>query len=173
MGVNWNSMHSFHSMHVDQWCWTRTQCQLLLQEVYCADHIFIYCAPMQWTQLMASSIDTSDASTCHEESSWKTQESKEQEKWRVYQKAYLPRQSRSVVCKNCTAVGHNRRTCKGKTTADRTIPKGGSKNLKRQSPCPTHVATKKQNTGPSSSQTPSTGHQRGDNTSETQQSQIS
>ena len=36
---------------------------------------------------MASSADTSDASTCHEESSWKTEESKEQEKWWVYQEA--------------------------------------------------------------------------------------
>ncbi|KAL5159593.1 hypothetical protein HKD37_15G043887 [Glycine soja] len=88
-------------------------------------------------------------------------------------KPYLPRQSRLVVCKNCKAIGHNRRTCKGKTYADRTIPKGGNKNLKRQSPCPTPVAAKKQNIGPSTSQTPSAGHQRGDNTSETQQSRIS
>ncbi|KAL5153941.1 hypothetical protein HKD37_19G053406 [Glycine soja] len=88
-------------------------------------------------------------------------------------KPYLPRQSRSAVCKNGKAIGHNRRTCKGKTSADRTIPKGGNKNLKRQSPCPTPVAAKKQNIGPSTSQTPSAGHQRGDNTSETQQSRIS
>ena len=44
---------------------------------------------MQWTQLMASSADTSDASTYHEESSWKTKENKEQEKWQVYQEALL------------------------------------------------------------------------------------
>ncbi|KAH1253477.1 hypothetical protein GmHk_04G010121 [Glycine max] len=88
-------------------------------------------------------------------------------------KLYLLRQLRSVVCKNCKAIGHNRRTCKGKTFVDRTIPKGGNKNLKRQSSCPTPVATKKQNIGPSISQTPSTGHQRGDSTSETQQSRIS
>ncbi|KAH1203673.1 hypothetical protein GmHk_17G049849 [Glycine max] len=81
---------------------------------------------------------------------------------------YLPRQSRSVVCKNCKAIGHNRRTCKGKTSTDRTIPKGGNKNLKRQSPCPTPVVAKKQNIGPSTSQTPSVGHQQGDSTSETQ-----
>ncbi|XP_014625195.2 uncharacterized protein [Glycine max] len=81
---------------------------------------------------------------------------------------YLPRQSRSVVCKNCKAIGHNRRTCKGKTSTDRTIPKGGNKNLKRQSPCPTPVVAKKQNIGPSTSQTPSAGHQQGDSTSKTQ-----
>ena len=44
-------------------------------------------------------------------------------------KPYLPRQSRSAVCKNGKAIGHNRRTCKGKTSADRTIPKGGNKVL--------------------------------------------
>jgi len=44
-------------------------------------------------------------------------------------KLYLLRQLRSVVCKNCKAIGHNRRTCKGKTFVDRTIPKGGNKVL--------------------------------------------
>ena len=41
----------------------------------------------------------------------------------------LAKQPRSVVCKNCRTIGHNRRTCKGKTVANRTIPKGGNKVL--------------------------------------------
>ncbi|KAH1232845.1 hypothetical protein GmHk_09G025420 [Glycine max] len=73
----------------------------------------------------------------------------------------LAKQSRLVVCKNCRTIGHDRRTCKGKTAANRTIPKGGNKNLKRQSPCLTPVAAKKQKNDPSSSQTTSAGHQGG------------
>ena len=41
----------------------------------------------------------------------------------------LARQSRSVVCKNCRTIGHNRRACKGKTSTDRIIPKEGNKIL--------------------------------------------
>ena len=38
----------------------------------------------------------------------------------------LPRQSKLVVCKKCGKIDHNKRTCKGKTTTDRNIPKGGN-----------------------------------------------
>jgi len=34
---------------------------------------------------------------------------------------------KSVVCKKCGRIGHNKRTRKGKTFADRNIPKGGNK----------------------------------------------
>ncbi|KAH1221087.1 hypothetical protein GmHk_12G034584 [Glycine max] len=56
----------------------------------------------------------------------------------------LPRQSKSIVCKKCGKLDHNKRTCKGKTTVDRNIPKRGNKNLKRQSTFATNVVTKKQ-----------------------------
>jgi len=39
----------------------------------------------------------------------------------------LARQAKSVVCKKCRKIGHNKRTCKGKTSTDRSIPKGGNK----------------------------------------------
>ena len=39
----------------------------------------------------------------------------------------LPRQSKSIVCKKCGKLDHNKRTCKGKTTVDRNIPKRGNK----------------------------------------------
>ena len=39
----------------------------------------------------------------------------------------LLRQSKSVVCKKCGKIGHNKRICKGKTSTDRNIPKGGNK----------------------------------------------
>ncbi|KAH1214038.1 hypothetical protein GmHk_14G041864 [Glycine max] len=84
-----------------------------------------------------------------------------------------PRQSKLVVCKKCGKIGHNKRTCKGKTSADRIIPKWGNKNLKRQATCPTTVVTKKQKNASNTSQTTSAGNQGGDSTNETQQSQIS
>ncbi|KAH1188951.1 hypothetical protein GmHk_20G056826 [Glycine max] len=85
----------------------------------------------------------------------------------------LARQAKLVVCKKCRKIGHKKRTCKGKTSADRSIPKGGNKNLKRQAPCPTPVVTKKQKNAFTTSQTTSVAHQGGDITNETQQSQIS
>nr|XP_027190523.1 uncharacterized protein LOC113786690 [Cicer arietinum] len=42
----------------------------------------------------------------------------------------LPRQFATVKCKNCGKLGHNTRTCKGKSAADREIPKGGN-NINR------------------------------------------
>lgn len=39
----------------------------------------------------------------------------------------LKRQYTTVKCKKCGKFGHNIRTCKGKTAADREIPKGGNK----------------------------------------------
>ena len=39
----------------------------------------------------------------------------------------LPRQSKSIVSKKCGKVGHKKRTCKGKTIANRNIPNGGNK----------------------------------------------
>ena len=39
----------------------------------------------------------------------------------------LARQWKSIVCKKCRKIGHNKRTCKGKTSIDRSIPKGGNK----------------------------------------------
>ncbi|WJX31909.1 hypothetical protein P8452_20296 [Trifolium repens] len=34
----------------------------------------------------------------------------------------------TVTCDRCKGVGHNKRSCKGKTAADRLIPKGGNKS---------------------------------------------
>ncbi|RZB69451.1 hypothetical protein D0Y65_038990 [Glycine soja] len=70
-----------------------------------------------------------------------------------------PRQSKLVVCKKCGKIGHNKRTCKGKTSADRIIPKWGNKNLKRQATCPTTIVTKKQKNASNTSQTTSAGNQ--------------
>ncbi|KAH1198952.1 hypothetical protein GmHk_18G052421 [Glycine max] len=79
----------------------------------------------------------------------------------------LLRQSKSVVCKKCGKIGHNKRICKGKTSTDRNIPKGGNKNLKRQTTSPTNVVTKKQKNVSCTSQTTSAGIEGGDNTNET------
>lgn len=43
----------------------------------------------------------------------------------------LPRNLQTVTCKKCGIMGHNVRTCKGKRAAERTIPKGGSKKIKK------------------------------------------
>ncbi|KAH1246930.1 hypothetical protein GmHk_06G016924 [Glycine max] len=82
----------------------------------------------------------------------------------------LPRQSKLVVCKKCGKIDHNKRTCKGKTTTDRNIPKGGNKNLKRQTTSPTNVVTKKQKNVSCTSGTTSAGIQGGASTNETQKS---
>jgi hypothetical protein len=37
------------------------------------------------------------------------------------------RNQHTIKCKRCGILGHNKRSCKGKTTADRMIPKGGNK----------------------------------------------
>ncbi|GAU49951.1 hypothetical protein TSUD_408430 [Trifolium subterraneum] len=34
----------------------------------------------------------------------------------------------TVTCNRCLEAGHNQRSCKGKTAADRLIPKGGNKS---------------------------------------------
>jgi hypothetical protein len=39
----------------------------------------------------------------------------------------LPRYLQTVQCTKCKTFGHNARSCKGNTTADRLIPKGGNK----------------------------------------------
>ncbi|XP_058786712.1 uncharacterized protein LOC131661258 [Vicia villosa] len=39
----------------------------------------------------------------------------------------LPRQLKTVKCTHYGKYGHNSRTCKGKSAADRQIPKGGNK----------------------------------------------
>ncbi|XP_045797177.1 uncharacterized protein LOC123891368 isoform X2 [Trifolium pratense] len=38
------------------------------------------------------------------------------------------RNQNTVTCTRCKTLGHNKRSCKGKTTADRMIPKGGNKS---------------------------------------------
>ncbi|CAL5205285.1 unnamed protein product [Lathyrus oleraceus] len=38
----------------------------------------------------------------------------------------LPRKLSIVTCHMCGAMGHNKRSCKGKRVADRVIPKGGN-----------------------------------------------
>lgn len=38
----------------------------------------------------------------------------------------LPRKLSIVTCHKCGAMGHNKRSCKGKRVADRVIPKGGN-----------------------------------------------
>ncbi|XP_058726237.1 uncharacterized protein LOC131597563 [Vicia villosa] len=43
----------------------------------------------------------------------------------------LPRSLTIVKCKSCGNFGHNSRTCKGKTAADRQLPKGSNKNKKQ------------------------------------------
>ena len=35
-------------------------------------------------------------------------------------------------CKKCGTLGHNSRTCKGKTAADRKLPKGSNKARKQR-----------------------------------------
>ncbi|XP_058784836.1 uncharacterized protein LOC131659698 [Vicia villosa] len=42
----------------------------------------------------------------------------------------LPRRFSTVTCAKCGAMGHNKRSCKGKRAADRAIPKGGNKPKK-------------------------------------------
>jgi hypothetical protein len=42
----------------------------------------------------------------------------------------LPRHLSTVQCTKCLKFGHNIRSCKGKTAADREIPKGGNKQKK-------------------------------------------
>ncbi|XP_058747460.1 uncharacterized protein LOC131620408 [Vicia villosa] len=42
-------------------------------------------------------------------------------------KHVLPRKLATVTCHKCGGMGHNKRSCKGKTAADRAIPKGGNK----------------------------------------------
>ncbi|CAK8538466.1 unnamed protein product [Lathyrus sativus] len=44
----------------------------------------------------------------------------------------LPRHSSIVKCKSCGNFEHNSRTCKGKTTANRQLPKGGNKAKKQK-----------------------------------------
>ncbi|XP_058746340.1 uncharacterized protein LOC131619237 [Vicia villosa] len=43
----------------------------------------------------------------------------------------LPRILTTVKCKSCGNFGHNSRTCKGKTAADRQLPKGSNKTKKQ------------------------------------------
>jgi len=42
----------------------------------------------------------------------------------------LPRQLKTVKCMKCNKYGHNSRTCKGKSVADRQLPKGANKQKK-------------------------------------------
>ncbi|KAI5425507.1 hypothetical protein KIW84_031348 [Lathyrus oleraceus] len=42
----------------------------------------------------------------------------------------LPSRFLTVKCAKCGAMGHNKRSCKGKRAADRAIPKGGNKSKK-------------------------------------------
>ncbi|XP_058775575.1 uncharacterized protein LOC131649839 [Vicia villosa] len=44
----------------------------------------------------------------------------------------LPRNLTTVKCKSCGNFGHNSRTCKGKTAADRQFPKGSNKTMKQK-----------------------------------------
>ncbi|XP_058783420.1 uncharacterized protein LOC131658103 [Vicia villosa] len=44
----------------------------------------------------------------------------------------LPRNLTTVKCKSCGNFGHNSRTCKGKTAADRQLPKGSNKTKKQK-----------------------------------------
>ncbi|PNX99504.1 hypothetical protein L195_g022770 [Trifolium pratense] len=47
----------------------------------------------------------------------------------------VPRSLPTVECKQCKTLGHNKRSCKGKSAAERVIPKGGNKEkLKKQYP---------------------------------------
>jgi len=39
----------------------------------------------------------------------------------------LPRQLKTVKCMKCNKYGHNSRTCKGKSAADRQLSKGANK----------------------------------------------
>ncbi|CAL5197349.1 unnamed protein product [Lathyrus oleraceus] len=42
----------------------------------------------------------------------------------------LPMRFSTVTCVKYGAMGHNKRSCKGKMTDDRAIPKGGNKSKK-------------------------------------------
>lgn len=44
----------------------------------------------------------------------------------------LPRNLTTVKCKRCGTLGHNSRTCKGKTVADRKLAKGSNKAKKQR-----------------------------------------
>lgn len=43
----------------------------------------------------------------------------------------LPRSLQTVECKKCGSFGYNKRTCKGKRTVERVIPKGGNKKARK------------------------------------------
>lgn len=42
----------------------------------------------------------------------------------------LEKKLATVTCHRCGAMGHNKQSYKGKSVADRVIPKGGNKNKK-------------------------------------------
>ncbi|GAU50378.1 hypothetical protein TSUD_368580 [Trifolium subterraneum] len=64
----------------------------------------------------------------------------------------LPRYLKTVECKKCKKLGHNMRTCKGKTAAYREIPKGGNK--KQKSKKKTRAGESSQAPQPQGSQAP-------------------
>ncbi|GAU50686.1 hypothetical protein TSUD_410420 [Trifolium subterraneum] len=52
------------------------------------------------------------------------------------------RNQHTITCTRCKTLGHNRRSCKGKTVADRMIPKGGNKsNSNMNQPGPSATTT--------------------------------
>lgn len=53
----------------------------------------------------------------------------------------LPRNFATVTCHKCGALGHNMRSCKGKITAYRAIPKDGNK-VKKAKATNTNTKTK-------------------------------
>jgi hypothetical protein len=42
----------------------------------------------------------------------------------------MKRDQNNVMCSRCKVLGHNQRSCKGKTATDRMIPKGGNKVIR-------------------------------------------
>src|ERR1051325_8208042 len=54
----------------------------------------------------------------------------------------LQRNLATITCKKCGALGHNKRSCKGKRAADSAIPIGGNKKAKAATKAKEKTATK-------------------------------
>ncbi|XP_058765308.1 uncharacterized protein LOC131638780 [Vicia villosa] len=65
----------------------------------------------------------------------------------------LPRNLTTVKCKSCGTLGHNSRTCKGKTAADRKLAKGSSKAKKQKKTKESHTVLTQGSQAPQTQET--------------------